>query len=270
MLSIAEIKAYAKLAADVYEDPCPIAGKVFELPQNKFRMVVIEKTEPGVMAAVESVEFTIVLRGTANAENAFDDVKFRPKIDPVTGIYMHRGFHEPIAEAWAALVPYIAERQAALNSAPMTFKIVGHSLGGSAAVGIAACLAKTLKKVAHLVTFGQPMLGPAEDLATILQGVTYERVVNKADTVPGMPPVRRRDESLTVIGMLSMIFMRGKQYGHTGGLRHMFPAPDTEAPPKFEWSIKGLVRWLGSVGKRSMDHPMKQYIASLDAVGDGR
>lgn len=130
----------------------------------------------------------VILRGTANMPNIFDDLDFIDRDDHELGIHVHAGFDEALQEC----LPWVIPR---LDPARPVW-VTGHSLGGAVAVLLVATLDHRGFKDVSAVTFGQPKFTNAQG-AEKLAHLDILRIVHDEDPVPMVPPVFVGGDSLT-------------------------------------------------------------------------
>ena len=119
---------------------------------------------------------TIVIRGTANAENVQSDIDVRLVKDGRLGIYLHKGFRD------ASLgVMEIIDRD---HTVEHTVHVTGHSLGGAISQIIGMWLHKRGHNV-QIFSYGSPKVSNQ-----VLSGgqPTHWRVVRRSDPIPFTPP----------------------------------------------------------------------------------
>jgi hypothetical protein len=177
-VDLQKVMASAKRASDAYHDPETFRREygehveVGEFPVSKLRIYI--DSNPGGEAQ------WVILRGTANMGNVFDDLDFVLKDEHELGINVHAGFDKILQEC----LPWVLER---LNrSRPV--RLTGHSLGGSVAALLLATLDRRGFEDVSAITFGQPKFTDAHGAAKLAH-LEILRVVHDNDPVPLVPPL---------------------------------------------------------------------------------
>ncbi len=122
----------------------------------------------------------VIIRGTANLHDIFDDLEFVDRDEHELGINVHRGFDIALDEC----LPWIVER---LDKTRPVW-VTGHSLGGSIAALLVATLDHRGYRNVSAITFGQPKFTDAHG-AGKLAHLNILRVVHEEDPIPLLPPV---------------------------------------------------------------------------------
>jgi hypothetical protein len=122
----------------------------------------------------------VIIRGTANMQDVFDDLEFVGRDEHELGINVHAGFDRSLQEC----LPWVLERLD--KSRPVW--VTGHSLGGAVAVLLAATLDFRGFKNISAITFGQPKFTDAHG-ASKLAHLNILRIVHDEDPIPMMPPI---------------------------------------------------------------------------------
>ncbi|MES2659086.1 MAG: lipase family protein [Verrucomicrobiota bacterium] len=131
----------------------------------------------------------VVLRGTANLSNIFDDLDFAGREEHELGINVHKGFDLALQEC----LPWIVQRLD--KTRPV--RITGHSLGGSVAALLVATLDHRGYADVSAITFGQPKFTDSHG-ADKLARLKILRIVHDEDPVPLLPPVDVEGASLAI------------------------------------------------------------------------
>ena len=118
----------------------------------------------------------VIIRGTANVENAVADIDIRPLRDKKTGLWFHTGF------AYASNAIFTDLK--ANFRLDQTVYVTGHSFGGAVAQIIGIWLDKEGHNV-QIYTFGAPKV------TNVFLGnrPAHYRVAMRSDPVPFMPPL---------------------------------------------------------------------------------
>lgn len=131
----------------------------------------------------------VVLRGTANMKNIFNDLEFVSSEEHELGIRVHSGFDAALQEC----LPWVLERL----DKTRPIRITGHSLGGSVAAQLVATLDHRGFKEVSAITFGQPKFTDAYGAAKLAH-LKILRIVHDEDPVPMLPPVAIEGMGLAV------------------------------------------------------------------------
>lgn len=109
-------------------------------------------------------EQIISVRGTIGWEDWYTNIQFKPVIDDVLNVPVHRGFRMYARDLWSVLgrdgTDVLGNPKRPLNRTYKTY-VTGHSLGGAAAVLLALYLYQEKPvpfKIAGVYTFGQPRI----------------------------------------------------------------------------------------------------------------
>jgi triacylglycerol lipase len=155
---------------------------------SKIRRTLPNTTRVATVATVDVQYFietdrsnktqTLVIRGSADKPNAWQDIEIRMVEDDTLGINLHQGFRDDSREIFKDARRHLRKDYA--------IRVSGHSLGGALAMITAAYLAKDGYDVVRLVTFGQPKVTDYEGDQILLKSIT--RVVHDNDVVPMLPP----------------------------------------------------------------------------------
>lgn len=121
----------------------------------------------------------VILRGTANLPNIFDDLDFVGRGEHELGINVHAGFDQTLQEC----LPWLLKRLDPKRPVWVT----GHSLGGAVAVLLVATLDHRGFDDVTAITFGQPKFTDSHG-AEKLSRLKILRIVHEEDPVPLLPP----------------------------------------------------------------------------------
>jgi triacylglycerol lipase len=122
----------------------------------------------------------LILRGTANMPNLFDDLDFVGHDEHELGISVHAGFDGSLQECLPWVIEHLDPKR------PVW--VTGHSLGGAVAVLLVATLDHRGYKDVSAITFGQPKFTDAHG-AAMLAHLNILRIVHNEDPVPMLPPL---------------------------------------------------------------------------------
>ncbi len=180
------IQSYARLAGVAYQDEAAIKKEL--AAQNYVLDKVIDVPGYLVSGFVASNAATrtqvIVVRGTANEENAFVDVALKLLPDKKTGVKLHQGFSKSASDFYQKALPFLHKDYHIIT--------VGHSLGGAVAVVLAMYLDVDHFNVEKVITFGQPKVTNVTG-ARKFADLNITRVVTPKDVVPLVPPLDPMD-----------------------------------------------------------------------------
>jgi len=122
----------------------------------------------------------VVIRGTANLQDIFDDLKFVGQTEHELGINVHKGFDRALQEC----LPWILQRL----DRTRPIRVTGHSLGGSVAALLVAVLDHRGYQNVSAITFGEPKFTDAYGAAKLAR-LNILRIVHDEDPIPMLPPV---------------------------------------------------------------------------------
>ena len=122
----------------------------------------------------------VIIRGTANMQDVFDDLEFVGRDEHELGINVHAGFDRSLQEC----LPWILQR---LDPKRPVW-VSGHSLGGAVAALLVATLEHRGFNNVSGITFGQPKFTDAHG-AGKLAHLNILRIVHDEDPIPMLPPV---------------------------------------------------------------------------------
>jgi len=174
-----KLYAYARLADQAYfnnrKKIARITGaryiRTYHLRRSHLRYILVRNRK-------KKMQYVLV-RGTKNVRNFFVDIRYLKRKDRRLGVYLHTGFRNSGRE----LFNHIRRR---LKRGYRTV-LIGHSLGGAAALVLAFHLRISRFPIRSVVTFGQPKVGNRK-CARKFRGINVLRVANKNDFVTKIPP----------------------------------------------------------------------------------
>jgi hypothetical protein len=188
----------------------------------------------------------VIIRGTANMQDVFDDFEFIGRDKHELDINVHTGFDECLQDC----LPWILKRLDQTRPVQVT----GHSLGGSVAALLVATLDHRGFKNVSAITFGQPKFTDAAGAAK-LGHLDILRIVHDEDPIPMLPPVEIEGKRLFL-------------YHHFGpevivrSSGHFTYLPEHDAG---RMDISGL--WAAIKNIRPMSHDMvKGYLPALKSA----
>ncbi|MEO1080308.1 MAG: lipase family protein [Pseudomonadota bacterium] len=120
----------------------------------------------------------VTVRGTANLENALQDLTYLRAEDSALGISVHRGFDRDARLVFADLKPHLKDGY--------VIHVTGHSLGAAISTLLMMYLDKEGYRVGSSINFGQPKLTNGEG-ADAFAHLKLLRVVDGNDLVPTLP-----------------------------------------------------------------------------------
>ena len=183
-LTIAEVHHYASLSAVSYQENTVIRQEVGENMELKIFPLESVAGKFFVFVDHEKEQQFVVIRGTHNLQNAIDDLRYLRTQDEKLGMLLHDGFRD-----YASVIYRELET---VDFAPLSTSydtmVIGHSLGGAAAVILGAYLEEQGFNLAFIVTFGQPKV-TNEEGAKKLEELPLVRIVNNGDVVTNIPIV---------------------------------------------------------------------------------
>jgi hypothetical protein len=121
----------------------------------------------------------LTIRGTANKRNLKEDMESRVRVDPSSGLPVHKGFEADARAVYADVKPHLQKGYGT--------RIAGHSLGGAVASLVAIYAIADGYRVEKIVTFGQPRFTTQQGVAK-LDFLPLMRVVDENDIIPMLPP----------------------------------------------------------------------------------
>jgi hypothetical protein len=180
------IQSFARLAGASYEDEATITKELAAQHYVLDKLIDV----PGYLVSgfvasnAETKTQVIVVRGTANEENAFVDIALKLLPDKKTGVKLHQGFSKSASDFYQKALPSLHRDYHIIT--------VGHSLGGAVAVILAMYLDVDHFNIEKVVTFGQPKVTNVTG-ARKFADLNLTRVVTPKDVVPLVPPLDPMD-----------------------------------------------------------------------------
>ncbi len=218
--SFGEYKQYALLANSAYQN----REKIDQVVKKDGWVVSHYEIIPGIEVLYylatnkKNHEQVIVVRGTANVENAMVDAAHKLLPNSTLNIQLHEGFELAAKNIYHAVSPHLKK----------DYKIstTGHSLGGAVAVIIAMYLDKNKYNLNEVITFGQPKVTNITG-ALKYKHLALTRIVTPKDLVPLVPPFDAMDvNNLDIYWHLGreIILLPGLEYSEISGLDSMLRA----------------------------------------------
>lgn len=133
-------------------------------------------------AAASGPRWYVVIRGTSDFENIFEDINYPKVLDPELRLWVHGGYYGIAGKILDRVRELKIPRQDQIW-------VTGHSLGGSVALIVYLHLQREGSVLGPLYTFGQPRT-LAKDAWDRYRCLPIVRVVNRGDFVPLVPPTK--------------------------------------------------------------------------------
>jgi len=213
---------FAEFANAIYEEEHVLKDvtKRHKLEVNQLSNIVGVEVSYALLTDSMKKQHIVVVRGTANVENAMVDMNIKLVDDKQTGVRLHQGFLEASTTIFHKL-------QSDLNK---SYEIIttGHSLGGAVAVILAMQLKSDGFNVSNVFTFGQPKVTNIEG-ANKFKVLKVVRIVRSKDLVPIVPPMDPLDiKSLDIYWHLGneIILMENNEYAELEGVSSMLRSGD--------------------------------------------
>lgn len=191
----------------------------------------------------------VVVRGTANVENAIVDVSLQLQPDAHAGVVLHQGFSDAAEGVYRAVRP--------LLDPEYTTSTTGHSLGGAVAAVLAMYLDVDGHRLGPVITFGQPKITNVAGAKTFAH-LDLTRVVTEQDPIPLVPPLDvvdiRKPDIYWHLGR-EVVLLEGPEYAELEGLRSMLRATRV-----FSLSGEPIAE---VVGRHIGHHRMSAYVAAI-------
>jgi len=218
--SFDEYKQYALLANSAYQN----REKINQVVTKDGWVVSHYEIIPGIEVLYylasnqKSREQIIVVRGTANVENALVDAAHKLLPNSSLNIQLHEGFELAAKNIYSTVTPHLKK----------DYKIstTGHSLGGAVAVIIAMHLDNNKYNLDKVITFGQPKVTNISG-ALKYKHLALTRIVTPKDLVPLVPPFDAMDvNNLDIYWHLGteIVLLPGLEFAEISGLDSMLRA----------------------------------------------
>ena len=253
---------FAELSNAIYEEKSIFSdvSKLQKLTLNEVNNVSGVEVSYALLTNLEEKQHIVVVRGTANVENAIVDMNIRLIDDEQTGIRLHQGFLE-------ASIPIFQKLKNTLNK---EYEIIttGHSLGGAVAVILAMQLHSDNFKVSNVVTFGQPKVTNIEG-ATKFKDLSVVRIVQPKDLVPIVPPMDPLDiQNLDIYWHFGKeyILMENNEYAELEGVSSMLRSVDfiTTVPNQENLENHKMTEYLALLKNNSLQAIKVEYKSSFN------
>jgi len=218
--SFSEYKQYALLANSAYQN----REKIEKVVTKDGWVVSHYEIIPGIEVLYylatnqKQQQQIIVVRGTANVENALVDAAHKLLPNSDLNIQLHEGFELAAKNIYKAASPHLKK----------DYKIstTGHSLGGAVALIIAMYLDENKYTLDKVITFGQPKITNISG-ALKYKHLALTRIVTPKDLVPLVPPFDAMDiNNLDIYWHLGseIILLPGLEFSEISGLDSMLRA----------------------------------------------
>lgn len=244
-ISFARIKQFAELSHASYlirsqYEPYLPAGYILTHSNNMpgFNVVYFLATSDVDQSQI------IVVRGTANEDNALVDAELQLLLDNHTGIRLHKGFSQAALAIYDDVKPRLNKEY--------SISTTGHSLGGAIALILAMHLDIDRYTIGQVITFGQPKVTNITG-SDKFRHLNVLRVVTAKDLVPLVPPL-----DVTDINNIDIYWHQGKEvlllpgteYAVLEGITSMLRATKFTQEPLNEENLT--------------DHQMALYLRLID------
>lgn len=257
-----KVLPFAELSNAIYDEKSVFKGVVDQHDLKLSDVNNIPDVEVAYALLTDSVkkQHIVVVRGTANVENAIVDMNIRLIADKQTGVRLHQGFLE-------ASIPIFKKLKSTLNK---DYDVIttGHSLGGAVAVILAMQLKSDGFKVVDVVTFGQPKVTNIEG-ANKFKDLNVIRIVQPKDLVPIVPPVDPLDiRSLDIYWHLGseFVLMENNEYALLEGVSSMLRSGDfiTTKPNEENLESHKMTKYLALIKSNSLQSKKVEYKSSFN------
>ena len=213
---------FAELSNAIYEEKNSLEEVVHRrnLKLNKLDNISGVEVSYALLTDVIKKQHIVVVRGTANVENALADMDVKLIEDPQTGIRLHQGFLQAATPIFSKLKSELEKEYDIITT--------GHSLGGAVAVILAMQLQSDNFKVSEIVTFGQPKVTNIAG-ADKFEDLNVLRFVSPKDLVPIVPPVDPLDlKNIDIYWHIGreIILMENSEYAELKGVSSMLRSVD--------------------------------------------
>ena len=182
---------------------CRSAFAAAELAPQAWRAELVDADPAAALLATNGTTAVLAFRGTRVdklahfVEDGLSDAHAIPVPDGA-GAFVHPGFLERLDQIWDLIDRRLRPRGEP-GSAAKPLWITGHSMGGAIALLAADRAARTPGyAVRGVYTFGCPKTGDKEfvrRLESRMKGNHAYRLVNHADLVPHLPPIRQLEHA---------------------------------------------------------------------------
>ena len=177
MINFKDIDWYASRAELAYQSEEKIRNA---LPDVQ----IVKTTEQNVQYFLEidkeNGRQIIVIRGTDNYKNAWEDSEYVQSKNTKLGIWVHSGFDKDTHEIYTELLPSL--------DANLETVVTGHSLGAAISTLLMMYLHEDGFTLGRSINFGQPKVTNKKGVKKYAF-LPLVRVVNEDDVVPLVPPL---------------------------------------------------------------------------------
>ena len=236
---------FAELSNAIYGNQRVIQNiaKQYGLSLNEVKNIADIEVSYALLSDLLLKKHIIVVRGTANAENALVDMDIKMVIDKQTGVFAHQGFLSGTTLIFQDLKSKLDKK--------FSVSVSGHSLGGAIAVLLAMQLQSDGVIIDNVITFGQPKVTNLSG-ATKYQNLNVTRFVQSKDLVPVVPPIDSLDiQNFNIYWHLGreIILLGNNKYAELEGVSSMLRGAD------FVTSVLSM--------DNLKDHEMPGYLALI-------
>lgn len=202
----------------------------------------------------------IVVRGTANENNALVDAALQLRTDKHTGVRLHNGFSQAALAIYEDVKPKL-NRGYVINT-------TGHSLGGAVALILAMHLDTDEYRVGKVITFGQPKVTNRVGAGKFAH-LDVIRVVTPKDVVPLVPPLDATSiDNIDIYWHLGseVILLPGNDYAVLEGMDSMLRATKFTQEALSEKNITDhkMTLYLDMIDEKIPDSHQVEYENSLN------
>lgn len=247
------VKDYAIFSALAYESAETVQRESSKLDYSAtyFGNIAEINIRYYLLTQHKSKQQIIVVRGTANIENAIIDASVKLVNDPIAGVALHEGFAYSARRVYQQLKPFL--------KTDYTINTTGHSLGGAIASILAMYLDSDNYKTNMTITFGQPKITNITG-ANRYSHLHVLRVVTPADMVPLVPPfdpLNMSDLNIYWHTGTELVLNADNTYSILSGINSMMRAADfTQTIPN---------------DRNLQNHQMRYYLSLIEnKLGHGR
>jgi triacylglycerol lipase len=236
---------HAERSAAAYNSPDQIQAQFGQ----DATLTIKELGEIDVLAFVESHDDQkmqwVVVRGTANFENAILDVEYSKETHTEVGVPLHEGFWKSSDAVYNAVRP--------LLNKDYQIRVTGHSLGGAIAAILMMRFHNEGLSLEQCVTFGQPKVTNEKGVERY-RDLPLLRVINDEDPVPLVPP-------------LTLLSAFHGAYHHFGPEVLLQKDNTYKYYPEHQAERFGVTSFWTHIGREDvLDHHVASYVANVKSL----